>query len=120
VRPLEAIRLFASFFDDPQDPETLLRLVGLEESIKTRYRQLSGGQKQRLSLALALVGKPEVVFLDEPTAAMDPAARRATWSLILELKNRGVTVLLTTHFMEEAERLADRVGIVNQGRLVAL
>src|SRR5439155_20459566 len=78
------------------------------------------GQRQRLSLALALVGKPEVVFLDEPTAAMDPAARHATWRLILDLQRRGVTVLLTTHFMEEAERLADRVGIINRGRLVAL
>jgi ABC-2 type transport system ATP-binding protein len=120
IRPLEAIRLFASFFADPEDPEALLRLVGLEDSVKTRYRQLSGGQKQRLSLALALVGKPEVVFLDEPTAAMDPAARRATWGLIQDLQRRGVTVLLTTHFMEEAERLADRVGIINRGRLVAL
>ena len=119
-RPLEVIRLFASFFDDPEDPNALLRLVGLEDSVKTRYRQLSGGQKQRLSLALALVGKPEVVFLDEPTAAMDPAARRATWTLVEDLKRRGVTVLLTTHFMAEAERLADRVGIINRGRLVAL
>lgn len=120
IRPLEAIRLFASFFRDPEDPAMLLRQVGLEESARTRYRQLSGGQKQRLSLALALVGKPEVVFLDEPTAAMDPAARRATWNFIRDLKRRGVTVLLTTHFMEEAEQLADRVGIVNHGQLVAL
>jgi ABC-2 type transport system ATP-binding protein len=120
IRPLEALRLFASFFADPEDPETLIERVGLQHARKTRYRQLSGGEKQRLSLALALVGKPELVFLDEPTAAMDPQARRTTWQLILDLRRRGVTVLLTTHFMEEAERLADRIAIVDRGRLVAL
>src|SRR6185436_6769800 len=81
---------------------------------------LSGGQKQRLSLALALVGRPELIFLDEPTAGMDPQARRATWEIVESLKRSGVTVLLTTHFMEEAEQLADRVAIVDRGRLVAL
>ncbi|MBI3972677.1 MAG: ABC transporter ATP-binding protein [Chloroflexi bacterium] len=120
IRPLEALRLFASFYADPHDPVALLDLVGLREAVHTTYRQLSGGQKQRLSLALALVGRPEVLFLDEPTAAMDPQARRATWDLILAQKRQGVTVLLTTHFMEEAERLADRVAIVDRGRLVAL
>jgi ABC-2 type transport system ATP-binding protein len=120
IRPLEALELFASFYASPEDPKALLRLVGLEDATRTRFRQLSGGQKQRLSLALALVGRPELAFLDEPTAAMDPQARHATWEIIRQLKSRGVTVLLTTHFMEEAERLADRVAIMHLGRLVAL
>ncbi len=120
VRPLEALRLFASFFADPEPPEALLRKVGLDAVAGTRFRRLSGGEKQRLQLALALVGRPELVFLDEPTAAMDPQARRDTWRLIRELKGRGVTVVLTTHFMDEAEQLADRVAILAAGRLVAL
>ena len=94
--------------------------MGLEESRGTRYRHLSGGQRQRLSLALALVGRPELVFLDEPTASMDPQARRATWDLIRGLTGQGVTVLLTTHSLEEAERLAGRIAIIDRGRLVAL
>ena len=120
IRPLEALRLFASFYPEPADPVALLRLVGLEDAVRTRYRQLSGGEKARLSLALALVGRPELVFLDEPTAAMDPRARRATWEIVRRLKDDGITVLLTTHSMEEAEQLADRVGIIDGGRLVAL
>ena len=120
LRPLEALRLFAALYACPADPHELLRLVGLEEAVPTRYRQLSGGEKQRLSLALALVGRPELVFLDEPTTAMDPRARRATWDVIRDLKRRGVTVVLTTHFMDEAERLADRVAILDAGRLAAL
>jgi ABC-2 type transport system ATP-binding protein len=120
IRPLEALRLFSAFYPQPEDPQALLRRMGLDESRGTRYRHLSGGQRQRLSLALALVGRPELVFLDEPTAAMDPQARRATWDLIRGLTGQGVTVLLTTHSLEEAERLASRVAIVNRGRLVAL
>src|SRR5581483_9373332 len=120
LRPLEVLRLFSAFYAAPHDPEELLRLVGLQDAVQTRYRQLSGGQKQRLSLALALIGRPEVVFLDEPTASMDPQARRATWQIIARLKQQGVTILLTTHFMEEAERLADRVAIIHHGALVAL
>ena len=120
VTPLEAIRLFAKFFDKPQDPTALLQLVGLDDATRTRYRRLSGGQKQRLSLAVALVGLPELVFLDEPTAGMDPQARHATWDIIRSLKERGVTVILTTHLLDEAERLADRVAIIDHGRLIAL
>jgi ABC-2 type transport system ATP-binding protein len=120
MRPLEALELFARFYARPADPHTLLRRVDLEDAVRTRFRQLSGGQKQRLSLALALVGRPELVFLDEPTAGMDPHARHATWDIVQGLKADGVTVLLTTHFMEEAEYLADRVAIVDRGRLVAL
>ncbi len=107
----EALRLFASYYPNPADPLALLRLVGLEDAARTRYRQLSGGQKQRLSLALALVGRPELVFLDEPTTGMDPQARLATWEIVRSLKQTGVTVVLTTHFMDEAERLADRVAL---------
>ena len=119
IRPLEALQLFASYYDDPDDPERLLELVGLEDSRHTLVRRMSGGQQQRLSLALALVGRPSLVFLDEPTAGMDPHARATTWSMLRELRDRGVTVVLTTHAMDEAEHLCDRVGIIDHGRLVA-
>jgi ABC-2 type transport system ATP-binding protein len=119
IRPLEALRLFASYYDDPDDPDRLLDLVGLREAERTLVRRMSGGQQQRLSLALALVGRPTLVFLDEPTAGMDPRARATTWALIRELRDRGATVLLTTHAMDEAEQLCDRVGIVHRGQLVA-
>jgi ABC-2 type transport system ATP-binding protein len=120
IGPLEALHHFASFFSQPDDPHDLLRKVGLEDVAQTRYRRLSGGEKQRLSLALALVGRPEVVFLDEPTTSMDPRARRDTWQVIQDLRGSGVTVVLTTHFMDEAERLANRVALLRAGRLVAL
>jgi ABC-2 type transport system ATP-binding protein len=120
ITPTEALRLFAAFYDRPESPEALLDRLQLRDVARTRFRQLSGGQKQRLSLGLALVGRPELLFLDEPTAAMDPQARRATWEVIRDLRRRGATVLLTTHFMEEAEQLADRVAIIDHGRLVAL
>jgi ABC-2 type transport system ATP-binding protein len=116
----EALRLFAAFYPEAEDPDAILDQLQLREVAKTRFRQLSGGQKQRLSLGLALIGKPRLVFLDEPTAAMDPQARRSTWNIIRSLRNRGTTVLLTTHFMDEAEQLANRVAIVDHGRLVAL
>ena len=116
----EALRLFAAFYPDAEDPDALLDQLQLRDVAGTRFRQLSGGQKQRLSLGLALVGRPRLVFLDEPTAAMDPQARRSTWNIIRSLRERGTTVLLTTHFMDEAEQLANRVAIVDHGRLVAL
>ena len=119
VRPLEALQLFASYYDDPDDPERLLQLVGLDDSRRTLVRRMSGGQQQRLSLALALIGRPSLVFLDEPTAGMDPHARATTWTMIRELRDHGVTVVLTTHAMDEAEHLCDRVGIIDHGRLVA-
>jgi ABC-2 type transport system ATP-binding protein len=120
ITPREALRLFAAFYPSADDPERLLDALQLREVARTRFRQLSGGQKQRLSLGLALVGRPRLVFLDEPTAAMDPQARRSTWEVIRSLRRDGVTVLLTTHFMDEAEQLADRVAIIHRGRLVAL
>ena len=119
LRPLEALQLFAAYYDDPADPQALLEQVGLEHTGRTVVRRLSGGQQQRLSLALALVGQPTLVFLDEPTAGLDPHARATTWELVRTLSARGATVLLTTHAMDEAEQLCDRVGIINAGRLVA-
>jgi ABC-2 type transport system ATP-binding protein len=119
MRALEMLRLFAAFYDDADDPERLLDMVGLSTQRDSTIRRLSGGQRQRLSLALALVGRPRCVFLDEPTAGMDPHARAGTWDLVRDLKTAGVTVLLTTHAMDEAEHLCDRVAIVDHGRLVA-
>jgi ABC-2 type transport system ATP-binding protein len=120
LRPLELLRLFASYYEPAESPEALLDLVGLRDARGTSVRRLSGGQAQRLSLACALVGKPRVVFLDEPTAGMDPHARATTWTLVRDLRDRGVTVLLTTHAMDEAETLCDRVAIITGGRLAAL
>jgi len=116
----EVLRLFAGYFRHPQNIDELLERVGLTAATKTRCRRLSGGQKRRLALAVALVGNPILVFLDEPTAGMDPQARLATWEIIRDLKRQGATVLLTTHLMDEAERLADRVAIIDHGRLIAL
>ena len=120
LKPLELLRLFAAYYDDAEAPATLLDTVGLRDAAGTLVRRLSGGQKQRLSLACALIGRPEVVFLDEPTAGMDPHARATTWQLVRDLRDRGVTVLLTTHAMDEAEQLCDRVAIVTGGKLAAL
>jgi ABC-2 type transport system ATP-binding protein len=119
ARPAELIRLYARFYRDPLDPADLLDRVGLTEVARVRYRVLSGGQRQRLGLALALVGRPELVLLDEPTAGMDPAAKASTRELITELRENGVTVLLTTHELADVERLADRVVIMARGRIVA-
>jgi ABC-2 type transport system ATP-binding protein len=115
----ELLRLFASYAAQPHDPAELLAVVGLSDAAGTTVKRLSGGQRQRLSLAMALVGRPELVFLDEPTAGMDPQARRATWELIGRLRAAGVTVVLTTHFLDEAEQLADHVAVMDGGRLVA-
>jgi ABC-2 type transport system ATP-binding protein len=120
ARPGEILRLYAAFHAAPRDTDELLDVVGLREVAKTRYKVLSGGQKQRLALALALVGRPELVVLDEPTAGMDPAARVTTRTLIGELRAAGVTVLLTTHDLADVEALADRIALIDRGRLVAL
>jgi ABC-2 type transport system ATP-binding protein len=118
--PAEALRLFASYYDQPEDPDRLLGRLALDGSVATTpWRRLSGGEQQRLSLALALVGRPEVVFLDEPTAGVDPAGRVAIREVIAELRAAGVCVLLTTHELDEAERLADRIVIMDAGRVVA-
>jgi ABC-2 type transport system ATP-binding protein len=115
----EYLTLLSRFHEKPHDPAWLLDITGLANSARTPYKRLSGGQQQRLSLAAALVGRPELVFLDEPTAGMDPQARHATWELITALRSDGVSVILTTHFMEEAERLSDHVVIIDAGRAVA-
>ena len=118
IRPLEALTLFASYYEDPDDPQRLLDLVGLRDSEHTLVRRMSGGQYQRLSLALALIGRPVLVFLDEPTAGLDPRARATTWELVGELRSQGATVVLTTHAMDEAEQLCDRLAIIDHGRMV--
>ena len=115
----EYLRTLSRFHVKPHDTAWLLDIVGLTSHAKTPYKRLSGGQQQRLSLAAAVLGRPELVFLDEPTAGMDPQARHATWDLVTALKRDGVAVILTTHFMEEAERLADHVVIIDHGRAVA-
>lgn len=115
----EAMRLYSSFYADPADPVELLDLLGLSDKARTPFEALSGGQQQRLSIALALVANPQVAILDELTAGLDPQARRDTWQLIEQVRSRGVTIVLVTHFMEEAERLCDRVAIIDRGRIVA-
>ncbi len=118
VRAGDYLRVMARFYARPIDPALLLRRLGLAESERTPFRRLSGGQQQRLSLAAAIVGRPELIFLDEPTAGLDPQARRATWDLIAALRESGTTVILTTHYLEEAELLADHVAIIDHGKLV--
>jgi ABC-2 type transport system ATP-binding protein len=115
----EYLRTLSRFHVKPHDTAWLLDIVGLTGHAKVPYKRLSGGQQQRLSLAAAVLGRPDLVFLDEPTAGMDPQARHATWDLIAALRGDGVAVILTTHFMEEAERLADHVIIIDHGRTVA-
>jgi ABC-2 type transport system ATP-binding protein len=116
----EILRLFAAYHDDPVPPDELLERVGLADAAGRMVRRLSGGQRQRLSLACAIIGRPELVFLDEPTAGMDPQARATTWDLVREIVASGTTVVLTTHLLDEAERLCDRVAIMAGGRLAAL
>ncbi|MFG1810108.1 ABC transporter ATP-binding protein [Streptomyces sp. NPDC049040] len=116
----EALGLYGSFYRKPADREVLMDVLGLAGRRRTPYARLSGGQKQRLSIALALIGSPEVAVLDELTTGLDPQARRDTWGLIQDVRSRGVTIVLVTHFMEEAERLCDRVAVIDRGRVVAV
>ncbi|MFE0104764.1 ABC transporter ATP-binding protein [Streptomyces sp. NPDC059009] len=116
----EALELYAAFYPDPVDGRSLAERLGLTEKLDTRFAKLSGGQKQRLFIALALIGNPRVVVLDELTTGLDPRARRDTWRLIEDVRAGGVTVVLVTHFMEEAQRLCDRVAVIDRGRVAAL
>jgi ABC-2 type transport system ATP-binding protein len=115
----EAVEHFAKAYDRPRDARETIQMVGLSEKADARTKTLSGGQRRRLDLALALVGDPELIFLDEPTTGFDPAARRTAWGVVRALKDLGKTVLLTTHYLDEAQELADRVAIVKEGRIVA-
>jgi ABC-2 type transport system ATP-binding protein len=120
LRVGEAVRLFASFYSNPLDPDQLLESLGIKQFANSSFKSLSGGQKQRLSIALALVGNPRLAILDELTTGLDPEARRETWGLIERMRDRGVTVILVTHFMDEAEKLCDRLALINHGIVIAL
>ncbi len=116
----EVHRLFAGYYTRPRDVDEVIELVGLHEKRDARVKTLSGGQKRRLDLGVALVGDPDLVFLDEPTTGFDPAARRSAWDMIRSLRSLGTTILLTTHYLDEAQQLADRVAVIRAGRIVGL
>src|SRR4030095_3949624 len=116
----ELIKLFAGLYNVDADPEAILEMVDLKEKAKTVSRKLSGGQKQRFSIATTLINRPKLIFLDEPTTGLDPQARRNLWDLIETIRKNGTTVMLTTHYMDEAEKLCDRVGIMDSGKIIAL
>ena len=116
----EALTHFASYYSNPRDVEDVITLVGLQEKADDRARTLSGGQRRRLDVGLGIIGRPELLFLDEPTTGFDPEARRAFWVLIKQLKSEGTTILLTTHYLDEAEALADRVAVMNQGEILEI
>lgn len=120
LRLTELVRLFNGLYNETADPMELLSAVQLEEKAGNEYDSLSGGQKQRFSIATTLINKPKVIFLDEPTTGLDPQARRNLWELIREIRDRGTTVIITTHYMDEAEYLCDRVAIMDEGRIVAI
>ena len=120
IKAREALELYASFYPSPADPAELLERLGLTKVRNTAFAKLSGGQKQRLSIALALIGNPKIAILDELTTGLDPQARRDTWELVKQIRDSGVTIILVTHFMEEAEYLCDRIAIIDAGRVVAL
>jgi len=119
LTPTEMLRLFAGYYREPRPVDEVIELVGLQEKRDERVRRLSGGQRRRLDLGLALIGDPELIFLDEPTTGFDPAARRRAWETIRGLRGLGKTILLTTHYLDEAERLADRVAVLAHGQIVA-
>jgi ABC-2 type transport system ATP-binding protein len=116
----ELIHLFVGLYQSEVDATTLLKKVNLEDKAKSKYKELSGGQKQRFSIATTLINKPKIIFLDEPTTGLDPQARRNLWDLIKEIRDSGTTVIITTHYMDEAEILCDRVAIVDSGKIIAI
>ncbi len=117
---LELIALFSGLYNQQVDPMELLKLVNLADKAKNKYKEMSGGQKQRFSIATTLINKPKIVFLDEPTTGLDPQARRNLWELIKDIRQKGTTVIITTHYMDEAEQLCDRIAIMDEGRIISL
>ena len=117
---VELIHLFSGLYNHNVDPMALLKTVNLEDKAKNKYKELSGGQKQRFSIATTLINKPRIIFLDEPTTGLDPQARRNLWDLITDIRKQGTTIIITTHYMDEAEVLCDRVAIIDAGRIIAL
>lgn len=120
LRLIELIDLFAGLYNQVVNPMELLKLVNLEDKAKNKFKELSGGQKQRFSIATTLINKPKIVFLDEPTTGLDPQARRSLWELIKDIRSKGTTVIITTHYMDEAEQLCDRIAILDEGKIIAL
>jgi ABC-2 type transport system ATP-binding protein len=120
LRLVELLRLFAGLYNRKIDPMDFLKLVNLEDKARNKFKELSGGQKQRFSIATTLINEPLIIFLDEPTTGLDPQARRNLWQLIRDIRNKGATVILTTHYMDEAEALCDRVAIMDAGRIIAM
>lgn len=116
----ELINLFAGLYNQPTDPMLLLDTVNLRDKAKAKFKELSGGQKQRFSIATTLINQPKIIFLDEPTTGLDPQARRNLWDLIREIRSKGTTVIITTHYMDEAEVLCDRVAIIDSGKIISL
>jgi ABC-2 type transport system ATP-binding protein len=120
LKLVELIKMFAGLYNQPANAYELLKLVNLEDKANNKYKELSGGQKQRFSIATTLINKPKVVFLDEPTTGLDPQARRNLWELIKDIRAKGTTVIITTHYMDEAEQLCDRIAILDEGTIIAL
>jgi ABC-2 type transport system ATP-binding protein len=117
---VELIHLFGGLYNQPVNPMELLKLVNLEDKAKNKYKEMSGGQKQRFSIATTLINKPKIIFLDEPTTGLDPQARRNLWDLIRDIRAKGTTVIITTHYMDEAEQLCDRIAIMDEGKIISL
>jgi len=117
---IQLIQLFGGLYNQPVDPMELLQLVNLEEKAKNKFKDMSGGQKQRFSIATTLINKPKIIFLDEPTTGLDPQARRNLWDLITDIRAKGTTVIITTHYMDEAEQLCDRIAIMDEGKIISL
>lgn len=120
VTLVDLINLFNGLYNEKADARELLRMVNLEDKAKARYKELSGGQKQRFSIATTLINRPKIIFLDEPTTGLDPQARRNLWGLIKNIRDKGTTIILTTHYMDEAEYLCDRIAIIDSGRIISL
>ncbi len=117
---VELIRLFGGLYNEAVNPAELLKIVNLTDKAKNKYKELSGGQKQRFSIATTLINKPRIIFLDEPTTGLDPQARRNLWDLIKNIRSQGTTVIITTHYMDEAEQLCDRIAIMDEGKIISL